>query len=57
MTKNKYPEHEKLLTINSQSEIIGQFLDWQKLKDRELCQFNSDYDDFMPVLHGSIKKV
>ncbi len=52
-----YTEHEKLKAIKDQSEAIGQFLEWQTSKDRDLCQFNSKHDDYLPLFHGSIEKI
>jgi len=55
--QNVYEEHEKLKSVKNESEIIGQFLEWQKTKDRDLCTFDSKFDEFTPVFHGSIEKI
>jgi len=52
-----YPEHEKLKNVKNESETIGQFLEWQKTKNRDLCTFDSRFDEFTPTFHGSIEKI
>lgn len=55
--QNVYEEHEKLKSVKNESEIIGQFLEWQKTKDRDLCIFNSNYDNYVSLFYGSIEKI
>lgn len=52
-----YEEHEKLKSIKNESETIGQFLEWQKTRNRDLCTFDSKFDEFAPTFNGSIEKI
>jgi hypothetical protein len=45
----KYPEHKKLNISTHKSQVIGEFLDWQRTKCRRLCFFDLTYDGYRPV--------
>lgn len=38
MSKNEFPEHEKLQRVKSQSQAIGGFLDWLNEQEYSICE-------------------
>ena len=41
-----YPEHDKLMKVREESQIIGSFLDFC---DYTLCYYSKRYDEFIPT--------
>jgi len=36
---SEYPEHEKMKTVQENSQIIGEFLEWLSSKNLSLCKW------------------
>jgi len=43
MKNNKYPEHEKLIRVKDEAEILGNFLEWLQTKFY-LCDITVDVE-------------
>lgn len=45
---SQYPEHDKLSEVKTQTQAIGEFLDWASDSGVQLCRLE-DNDHFYPV--------
>lgn len=43
-----YPEHEKLKEIQSETQFLGEFLDWLSSKEMAVCVYDDNAERWRP---------
>lgn len=44
MNPNQYPEHEKLLALEGDNRVVGDFIEWLAENDFVICRYADDDD-------------